>query len=61
MAALLEIDEANQMAVVQPGLTLAELDRATAEVGLVYPVFPGTLAAPASAATWPPTPAACGR
>ena len=44
MTALLEVDEANQMAVVQPGLTLAELDRATAEVGLVYPVFPGTLA-----------------
>jgi glycolate oxidase len=31
--------------VVQPGLTLAELDARTAEVGLVYPVFPGTLAA----------------
>ena len=45
MAALLEIDEANQVAVVQPGLTLAELDEATAAVGLVYPVFPGTLAA----------------
>jgi glycolate oxidase len=27
--------------VVQPGLTLAQLDAATAEVGLVYPVFPG--------------------
>jgi glycolate oxidase len=45
MAALLELDEANQVAVVQPGLTLAELDERTAEVGLVYPVFPGTLAA----------------
>ena len=45
MAALLELDEANQVAVVQPGLTLAELDARTAEVGLVYPVFPGTLAA----------------
>jgi glycolate oxidase len=45
MAALLEIDEANQVAVVQPGLTLAELDEATSAVGLVYPVFPGTLAA----------------
>jgi len=45
MGALLEIDEANQVAVVQPGLTLAELDQATSAVGLVYPVFPGTLAA----------------
>lgn len=45
MAALVELDEANQVAVVQPGLTLAELDAATAAVGLVYPVFPGTLAA----------------
>ena len=44
MAALLELDEADQMAVVQPGLTLGELDRATAAAGLVYPVFPGTLA-----------------
>ncbi len=45
MAALLELDEANQVAVVQPGLTLAELDERTAAAGLVYPVFPGTLAA----------------
>lgn len=45
MAALLELDEANLVAVVQPGLTLAELDRATAARGLVYPVFPGTNAA----------------
>lgn len=45
MAALLDLDEANQVAVVQPGLTLAELDQCTAAVGLVYPVFPGTLAA----------------
>jgi glycolate oxidase len=45
MAVLVELDEANQVAVVQPGLTLAELDAATAAVGLVYPVFPGTLAA----------------
>ena len=45
MAALLDLDEANHVAVVQPGLTLAELDRATAAHGLVYPVFPGTSAA----------------
>jgi glycolate oxidase len=41
MAAILEIDEANQVAVVQPGVTLAQLDAATAARGLVYPVFPG--------------------
>jgi glycolate oxidase len=45
MAALLEIDEAAHVAVVQPGLTLAELDLATSARGLVYPVFPGTNAA----------------
>jgi glycolate oxidase len=41
MAAIVEIDEANQVAVVQPGVTLAQLDEATARRGLVYPVFPG--------------------
>ncbi|HEX2576304.1 MAG TPA: FAD-binding oxidoreductase [Aquihabitans sp.] len=41
MAAILEIDTDNHVAVVQPGVTLAELDEATAVVGLVYPVFPG--------------------
>lgn len=41
MGRLLEIDVDNQVAVVQPGLTLAELDAATADHGLVYPVFPG--------------------
>ena len=41
MAAILEIDTANQVAVVQPGVTLAELDTALQPLGLVYPVFPG--------------------
>jgi glycolate oxidase len=45
MAALVELDEATHTAVVQPGLTLAELDGRTAAHGLVYPVFPGTSAA----------------
>ena len=45
MARLIEIDEAGHVAVVQPGLTLAELDTETAKHGLVYPVFPGTSAA----------------
>ena len=45
MKRLLEIDTANHVAIVQPGLTLAELDEATAAHGLVFPVFPGTNAA----------------
>ncbi len=41
MASILELDVANQVAVVEPGVTLAELDAALAPLGLVYPVFPG--------------------
>ncbi len=43
MNAILEIDADNQVAVVQPGVTLADLDTATASQGLVYTVFPGEL------------------
>jgi glycolate oxidase len=45
MNAILEIDTDNQVAVVQPGVTLADLDAATAEAGLMYTVFPGELSA----------------
>lgn len=45
MNAILEIDVDNQVAVVQPGVTLADLDTATAAAGLVYTVFPGELSA----------------
>jgi glycolate oxidase len=41
MNRILELDTANQVAVVQPGVTLAQLDEATTAAGLVYPVFPG--------------------
>jgi glycolate oxidase len=41
MNRVLEIDVDNHVAVVQPGVTLFELDEATAEHGLVYTVFPG--------------------
>ena len=41
MAAILEIDVENQTAIVQPGVTLRQLDEATKACGLVYPVFPG--------------------
>ena len=41
MSQILEIDTANHVAIVQPGVSLAQLDAATAQLGLVYPVFPG--------------------
>ncbi len=41
MRAIKEIDLKNQVAVVEPGVTLEELDRALAPLGLVYPVSPG--------------------
>jgi glycolate oxidase len=45
MNAVLEIDTENHVAVVQPGVTLQELERRTAEVGMIYPVYPGELSA----------------
>lgn len=45
MNRILEIDTDNQVAVVQPGVTLADLDAATAAEGLMYTVFPGELSA----------------
>src|SRR5688572_7643011 len=45
MNKILEIDTVNHVAVVQPGVTLTELEAATAEVGMVYPVYPGELSA----------------
>ena len=45
MNQILEIDADNQVAVVEPGVTLADLDTATAAEGLVYTVFPGELSA----------------
>ncbi len=41
MDAIVDIDVANHVAVVQPGVTLRDLDDAVAGHGLVYPVFPG--------------------
>jgi glycolate oxidase len=41
MNTIVELDLDNHMAVVQPGVTLQQLDLAAAEHGLVYPVFPG--------------------
>ena len=41
MNAILEIDVENHVAVVQPGVTLDQLDPALRRLGLVYPVSPG--------------------
>jgi glycolate oxidase len=41
MNRVLEVDEENHVAVVQPGVTLAQLDEVLAPMGLVYPVAPG--------------------
>jgi glycolate oxidase len=41
MNEIVEIDLDNHVAVVQPGVTLEQLDQATRPHGLVYPVFPG--------------------
>ncbi|MGA2521001.1 MAG: FAD-linked oxidase C-terminal domain-containing protein [Acidimicrobiales bacterium] len=45
MNRILEIDVDNHVAVVQPGVTLDELNAAAAEYGLVYPVAPGETSA----------------
>lgn len=43
MSGVLEVDTTNQVAVVQPGVTLTELDAATADAGLRYMVHPGEM------------------
>ncbi len=45
MNAVLEIDTENHVAVVQPGVTLSELDEKTLAAGLGYTVYPGELSA----------------
>jgi len=45
MSAIREIDEANQVAVVEPGVTLEQLNTALAPLGLIYPVSPGEASA----------------
>jgi glycolate oxidase len=41
MRAVKEIDTENQVAVVEPGVTLEQLDALLAPLGLIYPVSPG--------------------
>ncbi len=45
MKAIKEVDTANFVAVVEAGVTLAELDEALAPLGLLYPVSPGEVSA----------------
>jgi glycolate oxidase len=45
MRAIREIDTENQVAVVEPGVTLDELNGQLAPLGLIYPVSPGELSA----------------
>jgi glycolate oxidase len=45
MKQVLEVDDENFVAVVEPGVQLDELDAALAPRGLVYPVFPGEYSA----------------
>jgi glycolate oxidase len=45
MSAILEVDEATQLAVVQPGVRLDQLDEALAPMHLAYPVYPGEYSA----------------
>ncbi|MDZ7678999.1 MAG: FAD-linked oxidase C-terminal domain-containing protein [Acidimicrobiales bacterium] len=45
MAEVVEVDTDNHVAVVQPGVTLQELDTVLAAHGLIYPVFPGEYSA----------------
>jgi glycolate oxidase len=45
MNEIVEIDESNHVAVVQPGVTLEQLDEVTAAHQLVYPVYPGEYSA----------------
>ncbi|MGH9262446.1 MAG: FAD-binding oxidoreductase, partial [Acidimicrobiales bacterium] len=45
MAAVVEVDTENFVAVVEPGVQLDQLDAALSPLGLVYPVFPGEYSA----------------
>jgi glycolate oxidase len=45
MNRVLEIDTENHVAIVEPGVTLDQLDEVTAAHDLIYPVFPGEYSA----------------
>ena len=45
MNTVIEVDVDNLVAIVQPGVTLRQLDEVLAPMGLVYPVYPGEYSA----------------
>ncbi|HYA68871.1 MAG TPA: FAD-binding oxidoreductase, partial [Acidimicrobiales bacterium] len=45
MDTIIDVDTANHVAIVEPGVRLEQLDTALEHHGLVYPVFPGELSA----------------
>ena len=57
---ILEINEADLYAVVQPGVITAKLAQAVEAKGLFYPPTPGAWRFPPWAATWRKTPGASG-
>jgi len=58
MKRIVEIDTENQVAVVEPGVTLEQLNGELAPLGLIYRCRPVSRAAP-SEGTWRPMPVAC--
>ena len=60
MKRILEIDTENQVAVVEPGVTLEQLNGELAPLGPDLPGVARASRAARSEGTWRPTPAACG-
>ena len=57
---IVEINQEDLYAVVEPGVINAHLFAAAKKQGLFYPPDPGSMAVSTLGATWPKTPAACG-
>lgn len=56
---ILEIDRANMVATLQPGVITAQLHQTVENLGLFYPPDPGSMKFAPWAAMWPKTPGAC--
>ena len=61
MNKILSYDTENMVVRVQAGVLLNDLAEDAAKQGFLYPPDPGEKFATLGGATWPPTPAACGR
>jgi glycolate oxidase len=59
MKSILEINEADMYAVVQPGVVTAKLAAAVEAKGFSTRPIPAARRSPPSAEMWPKTPAAC--